>query len=61
MAMGAVEDYTDPVKLPSWLADPRPAYVMPLSTNANEYDYITGDGHKNIGSWIDRAAQRAGR
>jgi hypothetical protein len=55
------QDYTDPVKLPAWLAVPAPGYVMPLSTNTDEYDYIGHDGHKNIGTWIDRAAQRAGR
>jgi hypothetical protein len=36
-------------------------YVTRLSQSADEYDYIAGDGHKNIGAWIDRAAQRAGR
>jgi hypothetical protein len=54
-------DYTDPVKLPPWLADPAAGYVTPLANNADEYDYIAGEGHKNIGAWIDRAAQRAGR
>jgi hypothetical protein len=54
-------DFTDPVKLPRWLRDPQPDYVMPLSANADQYDYIAADGHKNIGAWIDRAAQRAGR
>jgi hypothetical protein len=55
------QDYTDPVKLPSWLADPAERWVTPLSNNADEYDYIAQDGHKNIGAWIDRAAQRVGR
>jgi hypothetical protein len=54
-------DHTDPVKLPPWLADPALGHVMPLSNNADHYDYITSEGHKNIGAWIDRAAQRAGR
>jgi hypothetical protein len=36
-------------------------YVTRLSQSADEYDYIADDGHKNIGAWIDRAAQRAGR
>jgi hypothetical protein len=54
-------DYTNPVKKPPWLDDCAPGYVTPLSKNADEYDYIAGNGHKNIGIWIDRAAQRAGR
>jgi hypothetical protein len=49
------------VKLPPWLADPVAGYVTLLSSGASEYDYINNDGHKNIGSWIDRAAQQAGR
>jgi MTH538 TIR-like domain (DUF1863) len=55
------QDHTTAVSLPSWLADPDPGYVMPLSSGADEYDYILHDGHKNIGDWIDRAAQKAGR
>jgi hypothetical protein len=55
------EDHTDQVKLPPWLSDPTPGYVIPLSANAAEYDYIADHGHKNVGLWIDRAAQQAGR
>jgi hypothetical protein len=54
-------DYTSAVTLPSWLADPRVDHVTPLSWNASVYDYIADEGHKNIGSWIDKAAQGAGR
>ena len=54
-------DYTSSVTLPPWLADPLAGYVTPLSQNASMHDYIADDGHKNIGSWIDSAAQRAGR
>ena len=54
-------DYTDPVKRPAWLNDPQPGFITLLSTNAHTYDYIAGDGHKNIGAWIDYAAQQAGR
>lgn len=55
-------DYTLEIKLPTWLADP-PSHnwVMPLSHNARVYDYVVEDGHRNIGSWIDGAAQAAGR
>jgi MTH538 TIR-like domain (DUF1863) len=55
------EDYTREVKLPRWLAVPDPGLVMPLASYAGEYDYMTHDGHKNIGTWLDRAARRAGR
>jgi hypothetical protein len=55
------QDYTDPVRLPKWLAEPAPTYVTPLSNNADSYDYIADNGHQNIGAWIDRAAQRADR
>jgi len=54
-------DYTDPVKKPRWLNDCAPGQVVLLSTNAIEYDWIAGEGHKNIGAWIDFAAQQAGR
>jgi hypothetical protein len=60
-AWNRYSDHTTSVSLSSWLADPAPGYVTPLSQNATVYDYIADDGHKNIGSWIDRAAQGAGR
>jgi hypothetical protein len=55
------QDHSAPVALPRWLADPAPGHVTPFSNNADEYDYIAQEGGKNIGAWIDRAAQRAGR
>jgi len=55
------EDYTSEVTRPNWLADPLAGHVTPLSWNTLVYDYIADNGHKNIGSWIDQAAQRAGR
>jgi hypothetical protein len=60
-AWNRYSDYTSSVTLPSWLADPVAGYVTPLSQNATVYDYIADDGHRNIGSWIDKAAQGAGR
>ncbi|MEH2498971.1 hypothetical protein V1294_005450 [Bradyrhizobium sp. AZCC 1678] len=54
-------DYTASVKKPAWLTDPAVGYVMPLSNNASEYDYVLDHGHRNIGSWIDKAAKQAGR
>jgi hypothetical protein len=35
--------------------------VTPLSENADEYDFTNDVGHKHLGSWLDRAAQRAER
>ena len=61
MVVAAYADYTDPVKLPPWLADSAPGYVTPPANKAVEYDYVGGNGHKNIGAWIDLAALRAGR
>lgn len=55
------DDYTLQVDLPAWVTEPKPGFVTPLSDCAVEYDYIADNGHRNIGSWIDRAAQRAGR
>jgi hypothetical protein len=55
------EDYTRSVSLPPWLTDPKPGQWTPLSNCAAEYDYMADNGHKNIGSWIDLAARRAGR
>jgi hypothetical protein len=54
-------DYTLPVKKPDWLTDPSPNHVIPLSVDAAEYDYMRDGGHRNIGSWIDRAAKQVGR
>ena len=53
--------HTGAVTCPRWLTKPDINHVMPLSVGADEYDYTAGNGHKNIGIWIDRAAQRAGR
>lgn len=54
-------DYNQPVTLPRWLADPAAGQVTPLSRHASVYDYIEGNGHSNIGSWVDKAAQSVGR
>lgn len=55
------QDYTKPVNLPRYLPDPLTGYVTPLSTGTAVYDYMNQQGHKNIGAWIDRAAQQVGR
>jgi hypothetical protein len=55
-------DHTSPIKLPRWVDEPSlHDYVMPLSVNGAEYDYVADHGHRNIGSWIDKAAKQAGR
>jgi hypothetical protein len=54
-------DHTSAVSLPAWLADPQPGYVTPLSYGTMVYDYIADNGHQNIGGWVDKAAQAAGR
>ena len=54
-------DYTQAVPLPRYLRAPDAGYVMPLSTATTEYDYVANEGHKNIGGWIDHAAQAVGR
>jgi hypothetical protein len=54
-------DYMLPVKKPAWLTDPGVDHVMPLSVDTAEYDYLLDHGHRNIGSWIDKAAKQAGR
>ena len=55
------QDYAQAVRLPRYLKEPDVGYVMPLSSAVDEYDYVAGVGHKNLGTWIDRAAVRAGR
>jgi hypothetical protein len=55
-------DYTYPVPLPRYLVvAPVPGYVKTLSEGAEEYDYVAQQGHMKLGTWIDRAAIRAGR
>lgn len=54
-------DYTQSVSLPRYLAAPDAGYIRPLSAGTAEHNYVLNDGHKNIGGWIDRAAQAVGR
>jgi len=55
------EDYTDPVPLPRYILAIDTGWVMPLSACTVEYNYVHGEGHKNIGRWIDAAAFLVGR
>ncbi len=54
-------DHTHPVTLRPYLLDPGVGYVRSLSEGAGLYDFVAGEGHKNIGAWIDRAAKDVGR
>lgn len=54
-------DYTNPVELPPYLSDPAPGHVTPLSWGTMVRDFMVDDGSKNIGLWIDLAAQAVGR
>jgi hypothetical protein len=51
---------TDPVPLPKYMKPPTLGQPVPLSEVTSEYDW-SQNGAKNIGSWIDMAAQEAGR
>jgi len=55
------EDYTLAVPLPRYLAEPDRGYIRLLSGGATEYNFATDNGHKNLGSWVDQAAQAVGR
>jgi hypothetical protein len=54
-------DYTFTVKLPPYLTAPSVDYIVRLSAGTKEYDFVVGEGHKNIGRWIDAAAMSVGR
>lgn len=55
------QDFTFPVKLPPYLADPAVGYVTSLERGTALYDFANQTGHQNIGKWIDKAAQQVGR
>jgi hypothetical protein len=55
------QDYTGPVTRPSYLADPAVGYVSPLSSGTSVYDFAQANGARNLGTWIDLAAQAVGR
>ena len=50
------QDYTQAVSFPAYLQEPDAGRIRLLSTGTSEYDYVAQDGHKNIGAWIDAAA-----
>jgi len=55
------EDYTDPIPLPRYLQFLNFGEVVALSALTAEYDMVSDDGFKNIGTWIDNAAVMVGR
>ena len=54
-------DYTNAVDLPPYLRDPSVNQVVQLSEGCGLYDFALQEGHRNIGRWIDAAAQAVGR
>jgi MTH538 TIR-like domain (DUF1863) len=54
-------DHTAPVTLPRYLSEPQVGYVTPLANGAKQHDYVTNDGGRNLGSWVDAAAKQVGR
>ena len=54
-------DHTAPVTRPPYLPDPSSGYVMPLVNGTIERDYVEHAGSLLLGTWIDAAAQAAGR
>ncbi|AUY15734.1 MULTISPECIES: TIR domain-containing protein [Serratia] len=44
-----------------WFTAPKTNNVVQLSTHYLSYDFIGQDGRKNIGGWIETAAEMAGR
>ncbi|WP_317973698.1 TIR domain-containing protein [Novosphingobium pituita] len=46
---------------PKWLDIPQAGHVMPLSSGARCYDWITDGGRDNLLHWTDAAAIAAGR
>ncbi len=55
------QDFKEAVPLPAYIPSVEQGYVMPLSRYTSEYDYVAGNGHRNIGAWIDCAAAGVGR
>jgi hypothetical protein len=55
------DDFTDPIRLPRYMADMDTGYLRALLTVTSLYDFTANDGAKNIGAWIDAAAVKVGR
>jgi hypothetical protein len=58
----AYKDYT--LAIPEkdlWFDAPATDSVVAFSAHCARYDFISDDGRKNMGSWIEKAASAAGR
>jgi hypothetical protein len=55
------EDYQPPVPRPKFVPESEAGIIVPLSARTERYDFISHNGSKNIGSWLDMAALAAGR
>ena len=55
------QEHTAAIARPRYLADMSVGYVQPVSTGLLEYDYVQQNGPENLASWVDLAAQRAGK
>lgn len=54
------DKHTTPIDVPRYMDKPRQGEPIRLSDFVRLYDWKE-DGHKNMGAWIDQAAQDAGR
>jgi hypothetical protein len=54
-------DYSLAVTQPRYLPVPAQGQPVSLSQGARRWDFVTGNGHSNIGGWIDFAATQVGR
>lgn len=50
-----------PIAKPSYVADMSVGYVQPITVGVVEYDYVKQDGAQNLPTWIERAAEAAGK
>jgi hypothetical protein len=55
------DDFTDPVPLPTYLAEKSDANVSALSEGASYFDYANSGGTLQLGVWLDTAARQVGR
>lgn len=54
-------DYQSAVPVPRWIPETRIGDRLQLSQITQTYDHCLQEGHKNIGTWVDTAASKAGR
>lgn len=54
-------EFSQAVPLPKYMEAPSEGWVQPFSGVTPIYEYVSQEGHKNIGKWIDDAALRVGR